>query len=291
MSRRGVKPDRYAKSGVDELREQLAFRSVMLPWLQDTDIASDDVKLLHGVDTGHFATVLELGENLAIALSTDGVGTKILIARMAQRYDTVGVDCVANNVNDLICIGADPVVLLDYLAIDQVDEAVLEDLARGLYRGSKVAGIAIPGGEIAQVRDLLASKPESGPMFDLVGTAVGILKGRKPLDGSAVASGDVVIGLPSSGLHSNGYSLVRRVLEEAQLDLSMTVPGTDQNLADALLEPTTVYVPAIRALWHQDVPLHGVVNISGGGLLNLTRLRSGSRTCLISFQLHRRSSS
>ena len=277
-------PTEYSVAGVDEEREQTAFASVMRPWLKKTKTLNKRVNILAGIMSGHFATVLQIdGHGPAIALTTDGVGTKILVARAAERYETVGIDCVANNVNDLVCIGADPVALLDYIAIDVVDEIVLEALAKGLYQGAREAGISIPGGEIAQVAAMLApaSDHPQAPMFDLVGTAIGLLpeteEGRKPtpLDGSDVEAGDIVIGLRSSGLHSNGYSLARYVLfEKARYSLSDTVPGSGQTLADELLAPTRIYVKTIRNVWGAKLPLHGLVNISGGGLLNLLRLNA-----------------
>jgi len=254
----------YAASGVDEEREQTAFSAVMRPWLEKTRVARAGVRVTSGIGSGHFASVLSLGEGLpSVAITTDGVGTKIEIARLAGRFETVGIDCVANNVNDLICAGADPVALVDYIAVDEVDERVLGELARGLFLGADAAGIAVVGGEIAQVASMLASRAEGAPpVFDLVGTAVGVLPpGARVLDGSAVVPGDVVVGLRSSGLHSNGYSLARRALGDHVLALS-----------DALLEPTRVYVPAARALWAAGVEIHGMVHISGGGLLNVLRL-------------------
>jgi phosphoribosylformylglycinamidine cyclo-ligase len=260
----------YAASGVDEAREQAAFGSVMRPWLEKTKVARAGVRVRSGIGSGHFASVLDVGGGVSIALTTDGVGTKILLARQAGRYESVGIDCVANNVNDLICVGADPVALVDYIALDEVDERVLGELARGLFLGADAAGVAVVGGEIAQVASLLADRAAAGgegPVFDLVGTAVGVLPaGRPVLDGSEVVPGDVVVGLNSSGLHSNGYSLARWALFEVG-GLSL-----DARLADLLLEPTRVYVGAARALWAAEVPLHGMVHISGGGLLNLLRL-------------------
>lgn len=261
----------YSAAGVDEEREQSAFAAVMRPWLQKTRIANPDVRVASGIGSGHFASVLSLGAGApSIAITTDGVGTKIVLARAAGRYESVGIDCVANNVNDLICVGADPVALVDYIALDAVDEAVLGELARGMFLGADLAGVAIVGGEIAQVASLLAPRDGhggQGPVFDLVGTAVGVLPAGAPvLDGSGVRPGDVVVGLRSSGLHSNGYSLARRALFEVG-GLSL-----DQPLSDLLLEPTRVYVAAARALWAAQIPVRGMVHISGGGLLNLLRL-------------------
>ena len=269
----------YAAAGVDEEREQTAFARVMRPWLARTTVRSPMVTELTGLSSGYFATLMHLPPGPPLALTTDGVGTKILLARMAGRYEGIGVDVIANNVNDLICVGAVPLALLDYLATDRIDEDVLEQLARGMYLGAEEAGIAIPGGEIAQIGAMLASSEGGGPMLDVVGTAVGALPPapgggwREPLDGSLVRPGDVVIGLPSSGLHSNGYSLARQVLiDRAGMRLDDPVPGTDQSLADALLAPTRVYVRAAEAVWAAGVHPHGMAHISGGGLLNLARL-------------------
>jgi phosphoribosylformylglycinamidine cyclo-ligase len=254
--------DPYASAGVDEEREQEVFAKAMRPWLARTAVRSSLVTSITGLASGYFATLMHIPPGPPIALTTDGVGTKILLAREANRWEPVGVDVVANNVNDVICTGAVPLALLDYIATDRIDAAVLEDVARGLFRGADEAGIAIPGGEIAQIGAMLASSAGGGPMMDLVGTAVGAIPdGRDPVDGSRVEPGDMVLALPSSGLHSNGFSLARRALGDRVGDLY-----------DALLAPTRVYVRAVEALWEAGVIPRGLAHISGGGLLNLARL-------------------
>ena len=267
-------PSTYAAAGVDEEREQAAFARVMRPWLARTRVRSPLVTSITGLASGYFATLMHVPPGPPLALTTDGVGTKILLAREANRWEPIGVDCVANNVNDLICVGAVPLALLDYMATDRIDEGVLDEVARGLFLGAELAGIAIPGGEIAQIGDMLADPGGGGPMLDLVGTAIGALPpGREAVDGSAVRPGDVVIGLPSSGLHSNGYSLARHALfRKGKMTLSDQVPGAGRRLADALLQPTRVYVKAIEALWAAGIAPRGMAHISGGGLLNLARL-------------------
>jgi phosphoribosylformylglycinamidine cyclo-ligase len=238
--------DPYASAGVDEEREQDVFAQAMRPWLARTAVRSSLVTSITGLASGYFATLMHIPPGPPIALTTDGVGTKILLARAANRWEPVGVDCVANNVNDVICTGAVPLALLDYIATDRADEA----------------GIAIPGGEIAQIGAMLASSAGGGPMMDLVGTAVGAIPpDRNPVDGSRVEPGDAVLCLPSSGLHSNGFSLARRALGDRVGDLT-----------DALLAPTRVYVRAAEALWAAGVIPHGLAHISGGGLLNVARL-------------------
>jgi phosphoribosylformylglycinamidine cyclo-ligase len=271
-------PSTYAVAGVDEEREQAAFARVMRPWLARTKVRSPLVTSITGLASGYFATLMHLPPGPPLALTTDGVGTKILLAREANRWEPIGVDCVANNVNDLICVGAVPLALLDYMAIDRIDEGVLDEVARGLFLGAELAGVAIPGGEIAQIGDMLADSAGGGPMLDLVGTAIGALPplagGWRPaLDGSAVQPGDVVIGLPSSGLHSNGYSLARHALfKKGGMSMNDQVPGTARRLADALLQPTRVYVNAAEALWAAGITPRGMAHISGGGLLNIARL-------------------
>jgi phosphoribosylformylglycinamidine cyclo-ligase len=272
----------YAQAGVDEEREQVAFARVMRPWLARTKVKSPLVTSITGLASGYFATIMHLPPGPPLALTTDGVGTKILLAREASRWEPIGVDCVANNVNDLICVGAVPLALLDYMAIDRIDEGVFEEIARGLFLGAELAGIAIPGGEIAQIGAMLADSDDGkGPMLDLVGTAVGALPPaagtedgyRQAIDGSAVRPGDVIIGLPSSGLHSNGYSLARQALfAKGGMSLEDHVPGSGRRLADALLQPTLVYVKAAEALWAAGITPRGMTHISGGGLLNITRL-------------------
>jgi phosphoribosylformylglycinamidine cyclo-ligase len=264
---------------VDEEREQVAFARVMRPWLARTKVKSPLVTSITGLASGYFATLMHLPPGPPLALTTDGVGTKILLAREANRWEPIGVDCVANNVNDLICVGAVPLALLDYMATDRIDEGVLDEVARGLFLGAELAGIAIPGGEIAQIGEMLADSAGGGPMLDLVGTAIGALPPlgaqgwRTPVDGSSVRPGDVVIGLPSSGLHSNGYSLARHALfKKGGMSLSDQVPGTGRRLADALLQPTRVYVTAAEALWTAGITPRGMAHISGGGLLNIARL-------------------
>jgi phosphoribosylformylglycinamidine cyclo-ligase len=280
------RPSTYAAAGVDEEREQAAFARVMRPWLARTKVRSPLVTSITGLASGYFATLMHLPPGPPLALTTDGVGTKIMLAREANRWEPIGVDCVANNVNDLICVGAVPLALLDYIATDRIDEGVLDEVARGLFLGAELAGIAIPGGEIAQIGDMLADSVGGGPILDLVGTAIGALPPvgtqqapqaqqawRTAVDGSAVRPGDVVIGLPSSGLHSNGYSLARHALfKKGGMSLSDPVPGTGRRLTDALLQPTRVYVTAAEALWSAGITPRGMAHISGGGLLNIARL-------------------
>jgi phosphoribosylformylglycinamidine cyclo-ligase len=244
------------------------------------------VGVLRGIDPGrsplavplpgHYASVLRVAPGLGIALATDSVGSKVIVAEQAHRFDTIGIDCVAMNVNDIICVGAEPLALLDYIAVEQADAVLLGALAVGLRTGAELAGVEIPGGEVCQLPEVIRGHP-SPYGFDLVGTAFGTVALDRIIDGRACTPGDAVIGLPASGVHANGLTLAREVLlQRAGLSLDTSLPELDgASVADALLEPTTIYVRAILELVHSEVPVHGLAHITGGGLLNLLRVGSG----------------
>ena len=225
---------------------------------------------------GHYASVLRVAPNLGIALGTDSVGSKVIVAEQAGRFDTIGIDCVAMNVNDLICVGAEPLALLDYLAVEQADPEMLRSIAVGLAAGAELAGVEIPGGEVCQIPEVLRGHP-SPYGFDLVGSAFGTVALDAIVDGSAVSVGDVLIGLPASGVHSNGLTLARRaLLEDGGLALGARPSDLGgQSVADVLLEPTAIYVRAVLALLRSGVSVHGLAHITGGGLANLLRIGSG----------------
>jgi phosphoribosylformylglycinamidine cyclo-ligase len=249
--------DAYAKAGVDQGAADAAVAGLVR--------ALGGIKLdrpsLQVALPGHYASVIELGENLGIALSTDGVGTKLLVAEELGRFDTVGIDCVAMNVNDVICVGAEPLAMLDYIAVQQADPAVCEEIGVGLARGAELAGVEIPGGELAQLGDLVSSVDVSGACFGTVALDAIV-------DGSAVAPGDVVIGLPSSGIHSNGYTLARSALAGIPLDDERL----GRPLGDVLLEPTEIYVKPVVELLRSEVEVRGLAHITSGGTANLLRL-------------------
>jgi len=226
--------------------------------------------------SGHYASVLALTPDLAIALSTDGVGSKLVVAGQTGRLGTVGIDCIAMNVNDLICVGAEPIAMLDYLAVEQPDPAALAQIAEGLKIGAEAAGIEIPGGELAVLPELIRGHPSPNG-FDLCGAAFGTVAPDAIITGDTIAPGHALIGLPSSGLHSNGYTLARHALLELgglALDSTPAELG-GASIADALLEPTVIYVRAILELVSSQIPVHGLAHITGGGLTNLLRLNAG----------------
>jgi phosphoribosylformylglycinamidine cyclo-ligase len=208
--------------------------------------------------------VIRLDEHTGIALSTDGVGTKLLVAEQLGRFDTIGIDCVAMNVNDVICVGAEPLAMLDYIAIDRADPRVCEEVGVGLARGAELAGIEIPGGELAQLGEMVRGVDVSGACFGTVALDAIV-------DGSAVRVGDPVIGLPSSGIHSNGYTLARSALADVSLDED-PAGRLGRALGDVLLEPTEIYVKPVVELLHSAVEVRGLAHITSGGLGNLRRL-------------------
>ncbi len=229
------------------------------------------------VPSGHYASVLRVTDDLGIAIATDGVGSKLVVAEQADRLETVGIDCVAMNVNDLICVGAEPIALVDYLAVEQVDAQRLARIGVGLKAGAEAAGCEVPGGELAVLPELIRGHP-SPHGFDLCATAIGTVKIEDIILGDRIAPGDALIGVPSSGLHSNGYTLARRALQEqGGLDLDDRPAELEgASVADALLEPTVIYVRAVLDLLRSDdVEVRGLSHITGGGLNNLLRIGSG----------------
>jgi phosphoribosylformylglycinamidine cyclo-ligase len=224
---------------------------------------------------GHYASVIKVAPGLGVALATDSVGSKVIVAEQAGRFETIGIDCVAMNVNDLICVGAEPLAVLDYIAVEEPSEELLTRLAVGLKTGAEQAGVEIPGGEVCQLPDVIRGHP-SPYGFDLVGSAFGTVALDKIVDGRAIESGDALIGLPSSGIHANGMTLARRaLLQDGGLALGATPSELGgASVADVLLEPTVIYVRAVLELLRSGIPVHGLAHITGGGLLNLLRLGS-----------------
>ena len=209
----------------------------------------------------------KLSEPVLVA-GTDGVGTKLKIAFLMDKHDTVGRDCVAMCVNDIICQGAVPLFFLDYVATGKVRAEKIADIVKGIADGCILGECSLVGGETAEMPQFYGDDE-----YDMAGFAVGIVDKAKIIDGSKVAEGDVIIGLPSSGIHSNGYSLVRKVLlTDANLDVHDFIPELNQTLGEALIEPTRIYVKAAKSLFDQ-FEIHGIVHITGGGFYeNIPRI-------------------
>ena len=254
--KQALSEDAYAKAGVSQGDADAAVSSLVAALAAAAPAESRQV-----LASGHYANVVRIDERTGIALSTDGVGTKLLVAEQLGRWDTVGIDCIAMNVNDVVCVGAEPLAMVDYLAVDRADAGVAGAIGAGLARGAEVAGIEIVGGELAQLGELING-------LDLAGACFGVVPLDSLVTGSAIRPGDPVIGLPSSGLHSNGYTLARSALEEIPLDDERL----GRPLGDILLEPTEIYVKPVVEVLRSEVEVRGLAHITSGGLENLLRL-------------------
>jgi phosphoribosylformylglycinamidine cyclo-ligase len=257
----------YQTAGVDSGQKDQAMQ-LLGNWVERSfALRPGEVKL----PLGYFANVIDVGNGLGIALSTDGVGTKILVAQMLGKYDTVGIDCVAMNVNDVLCVGAEPLALLDYIAVQVPHPNLLESLARGLYRGAELARVTIPGGEIAQIREMIQGAREDYA-FDLVATCAGRVPLDRVLIGAAVREGDIVLGLASSGVHSNGLTLARRVFfEQLGWAADRYVEELGRTIGEELLEPTRIYVREVREMMDAGLRVKALAHITSTGFLNLNR--------------------
>ena len=208
---------------------------------------------------GLFAPDLTGMQEPVLVSGTDGVGTKQRIAQLMDKHDTVGIDCVAMCVNDIVCCGAKPLFFLDYIAIGKNEPEKVASLVSGVAEGCVRAGCALIGGETAEHPGTMSSED-----YDLAGFSVGIVDKARILDPQSVSVGDVILALPSSGIHSNGYSLVRKVFDVEHADLGKTVPELGKTLGEALLTPTCIYVKPVLAAF-QKAEIHGVSHITGGG--------------------------
>lgn len=253
----------YKESGVDINLEEVTINyltSNLKETLQLRDVITE---------SGHFAAMIRLGDK-AIAMSTDGVGSKILVAELLNKYDTVGIDCVAMVVNDLLCVGAEPLAMVDYLAVEKPDPQVAFQIGKGLAEGAIQANVAIIGGETASLPEIIKN-------FDLAGTGIGVVDANNIVTGADIEEGDVVIGIASNGIHSNGLSLARKLfLEEAKLDVFDPLPGYPHTtVGEELIKPTRIYVKPVMDLLRSEIRVHGLAHITGGGFNNLKRLKEG----------------
>ena len=231
----------YADAGVNIDVEEKAVSNI----LSAVGYKSDKVEL-----DGH-----------KLVLCTDGVGSKVMVANEMRRWDTVGIDCMAMNVNDALCMGARPLAFVDYLAIEKTDPAMAEEIGKGLKRGADIAGIPIIGGETATLPEIIKG-------FDLAGTCVGVVEHELP---KKIVPGDIIIGLRSSGLHSNGYTLARKVFTENGYSYHDTIPELDGRIGDILLVPTQIYVKEILELMNH-IDVKGIAHITGSGLRKMKRM-------------------
>ncbi len=226
------------------------------------------------LDLRKFANIVDLGGGLGIALCADGVGSKVMIAQMMGRYHTVGIDCVAMCVNDLICVGATPVSFLDYIAVERVEPTMMDDIARGLADGARQANVSIAGGETAQIADMIKSHAD-GVGFDLAGMAIGTVSTDRVIVGRSTKDGDAIVGVESSGVHSNGLTLARHVFfEQHGLSPGDHLPGLDRSIGEELLVPTNIYVREALDLLNKGDAIKALIHITGEGFLNLTRVEA-----------------
>ena len=247
----------YAESGVDiheENRSIEAMKALLKSRRKGFGAPMTEI--------GHYAGLLDMG-SFALAMTTDGVGSKVLIANAISKWDTVGIDCIAMNVNDLYAIGAEPIAFVDYLAVEKVDPERAAQIAVGLARGAEISNMTLVGGETASLPEIIRG-------FDLAGTAIGVVDKDKVVTGEKIREGDALVGVPSSGLHSNGYTLARRIIAESKYTYFDAMPGGDKSIGEELLTPTRIYPEIVELVKKCDV--HGLAHITGSGLLKLRRI-------------------
>jgi phosphoribosylformylglycinamidine cyclo-ligase len=251
----------YAKAGVDINRKSDSIAALVGNLAFRRKGFGKPMKL-----GGHFTGLIDFGD-VALTLCTDGVGTKLMVAEELRKWDTVGIDCIAMNVNDTICVGAEPIAFVDYIAIDKPDSRITSQIGKGLEEGARRSNMTIVGGEIAVL-------PEIVNGLDLAGTCLGMVEKKSVVTGSGIRPGDALIGLPSSGVHSNGLTLARKIVEANGLRMRSKVKGLRRTIGMELLEPTAIYVEQVMGLL-REFDVRGMANITGGGLRNLLRLKSG----------------
>jgi len=211
-------------------------------------------------DRTAYAGLIDIGDRY-LALATDGVGTKLLVAEALNEYSTIGIDCVAMNVNDLVAAGVTPIAFVDYLAVEEPEEGMSEAIGAGLAEGANQAGVSLVGGETAVLPEVITG-------FDLAGTAAGLANEKQLLPGEAKA-GDVLVGIPSSGIHSNGLTLAREAVSQ-EFDFEEPLPNGEGTIGEALLEPTRIYTYLLDTLHEHEV--HAAAHVTGGGMTNLFRM-------------------
>lgn len=248
----------YAKSGVNIEKENKAIAALAKQLTYKRTGLGAPL-----TDVGHYAGLIDFGE-YALALTTDGVGSKVIIANEMKRWNTVGIDCIAMNVNDLLAMGIEPLAFVDYIAISEPNDEIMRQIGEGLAKGAEMSRMTIVGGETATLPDVIKG-------FDLAGTCMGMVKKERVITGERIKPGDVIVGLPSSGVHSNGYSLVRKIIDDAGYSYQNPLPyNTDTTIGDELLIPTLIYMEILDAVNSFDI--HGLAHITGSGLMKLHRV-------------------
>ena len=262
-----VNSNSYAQAGVDVKKAEDALSAA------GKLIQSTYNKAVISPENG-FASLYEINENQVLAAATDGVGTKLDIAIETKTHHTIGIDLVAMVVNDLAVYGIRPLFFLDYLATSKLEPEIFGEVIKGIAEGCKQAGCALIGGETAEMPGFYP-----GGKYDLAGFAVGLADKADLITGSEIKAGDIVIGLASSGLHSNGFSLVRKILHDNDLSLDMDIDG--QKLGKALLKPTVIYAELVQTL-RKAAHMKGLAHITGGGFANISRILPSGVKAVIS---------
>jgi len=260
----------YAKAGLDVQKMRETQNSMFIQLRETWNYRKGKRGEPFG-DLGHYASTISLGNGKALAVHTDNVGTKVLIAQMLGKYDTIGIDCVAYNVNDVICLGAEPAAFLDYLVFEkQPSKTLLNEIMKGLIRGAELGQVAIVGGETAVYPGVITGATV-GKGFDFSGSCIGLVDTDSIITGSKLKAGDCIIGLESSGIHASGFTLARKVLlEEAKLPLSATLGGLQKSLGEELLTPTKIYVREVMDMV-RSLRIHALAHITGGAYGKLSR--------------------
>lgn len=260
----------YQKVGADTGKEEIALERLIKQVKTTFDFRDSIGKPLIGI--GHFAGLINIGGGNSLAIKTDGVGTKVFIAQIMDKYDTIGIDCVAMNVNDIICVGAEPLSLVDYIAVQEPDPDMIEQIGKGLVEGCRSARITLVGGEISIMPEMIQGQREKKG-FDLVGMGVGIVSTDKIITGDKIEEGDAILGLASSGIHSNGLTLARRVLlDQMKFSVNDKIDELDRTLGEELLEPTKIYVKEILEMISNGLHVKALAHITSAGFLNLQRV-------------------
>ena len=254
----------YKKAGVDISKIKQSQKAIG-KLIASTHKSQKKAKITHGF--GHYAGIVEISGGKLLATHTDGVGTKVIIANMMKKYNTIGIDCVAMNVNDIICIGATPISFVDYIAANRNDQQIFKKIVEGLVTGAKKSSMPIVGGETAIMPDVIEGK---GFAFDLAGMVVGLVEKKEMVLGNKIKPGDVIIGANSTGIHSNGYSLARKALL-TKYTVKDKVKGVG-TIGEALLKPTEIYTNPVLEI-NQKCKVNGFAHITGGAFTKLLRLK------------------
>ncbi|MBI4384523.1 MAG: phosphoribosylformylglycinamidine cyclo-ligase [Nitrospinae bacterium] len=258
---------KYSETGVDSRGAESSLSGLLKHVLPTREF---NPRYPTRINIGYFANVVDFGNGVGVAFSTDGVGTKVIVAELMDKYDTIGIDCVAMNANDVLCVGARPVSMVDYIGCSFTDERIFEALGKGLAEGARQAGIGISGGEISQVREIING-------IDLIGACIGHVRTDQINTGKDIRPGNLIVGLASTGVHSNGLTLARRALlgatrEEQKARARQFSPELGRSIGDELLEPTRIYVQVALEMMDSGIDLKALAHITSGGFCNLNRV-------------------